>query len=703
MKTSKVLAAAVVPIVWSSMTQAQTVAPRVKPYKVSNSLREVSNYNTVRKALPITPAQRALLAKNLFACSPTKAQQLFHIYEENDYKNVPSFVTVDSVLQLYHIFYDFALRNTESQKLLPVLKRLTAGMLNSSIADWNGARDASIKEAAWKNVVFFGVADRLLGQSTGVPEEARAPIAAELAKINAHGGFEVGAVFPYKIDYSQFVPRGHYTRSEDLKKYFRSMMWYGLAPFAMRTDGKRNDQQIRQGLLWVRGLYRNNWVDEWATIYEPTSFFVGASDDLTPREWKALSDRIFGSQTNLGDFALDAKFNAFANAAEKLRPARIQARFGRQNGVPAGTPNMIEPPLPSGVQLRFMGQRYIPDSEILQRLSTPIERVFPSGLDVMAVLGSARARNILDQHASIYNARNWSGYTGEREKLRQQFAKLPQATWSSNLYYGWLYALKALNEPTPTGYPSFMRNAAWSDKSLNTALGSWAELRHNTVLYGKQSVVECGGGEDTRPFVKGYVEPNVLFYSRLLQLTTMSRQGLTKRNLLSPELKEKFADFEDLLTMLRRISQKQLANQPLTRAEYEEIRYIGGKIEYMTLRVMAGSPTNWELVSNTDKHMAVIADVHTGGDKVLEVGVGHPYEIWAIVPIEGKLSLVRGATFSFYEFKHPASDRLTDEKWQALLKSGKAPVTPIWTRSFVTPDKARPINANEMEAYSSGC
>ena len=58
-------------------------------------------------------------------------------------------------------------------------------------------------------------------------------LAQELALINDHEGFKIGAVFPYTIDYSQFVPRGHYTRSEVLQKYFRTMMWYGLVPFAV--------------------------------------------------------------------------------------------------------------------------------------------------------------------------------------------------------------------------------------------------------------------------------------------------------------------------------------------------------------------------------------------------------------------------------------------------------------------------------------
>ena len=33
----------------------------------------------------------------------------------------------------------------------------------------------------------------------------------------------------------------------------------------------------------------------------------------------------------------------------------------------------------------------------------------------------------------------------------------------------------------------------------------------------------------------------------------------------------------------------------------------------------------------------------------------------SIVPVEGKLVLTRGAVFSYYEFIHPAADRLTDE------------------------------------------
>ena len=49
----------------------------------------------------------------------------------------------------------------------------------------------------------------------------------ELALIEKHAGFAPSPIFIYDEDYSQYVPRGHYTRSETLKRYFKAMLWYG--------------------------------------------------------------------------------------------------------------------------------------------------------------------------------------------------------------------------------------------------------------------------------------------------------------------------------------------------------------------------------------------------------------------------------------------------------------------------------------------
>jgi hypothetical protein len=658
------------------VTKAQNA--KVKPYKVSTAMTEVINLKSFQKKMPLSADKKAMIAKNLFAVSPTKTKQLFQIYEDNEYKDIPSFVTTDAFLQVYHIFFDFTLRTVEEKSLMPVLEKLTQGMLADSIKTWNEAKDANLKSAALKNVVYFAVGARNLGLNVKVPNEAENMIKAEMDLIERHQGYAIGAIFPYEIDYSQFIPRGHYTRSETLKKFFRTMMWYGLAPFALKSNTGRADETICQSLLLTRSLYRTKLENDWETIYEPTSFYVGAADDITPAEWKKLMDSVFGANTSINSFADAQNFEEFYQAAEKLRQAEIQnSRY-----IEAG--KTVAPD--SAVQFRFMGQRYIPDSEILQRLSVPLKRVFPTGLDVMSVLGSNRATKILDENPSIYNPNNWENYKSERAKLSDKFAKTDQKRWVSNLYWSWLYVLKALIEPVPEGYPSFMRNTAWEDKSLNTTLASWAELRHDTILYGKQSGAEMGDGDEPTPY-HGYVEPNVKFWERLLNLTKQSREGLTARNLLTDELSAKFESFEEVLINLKQISEKELRNEKLTADEYQSIRVIGGTLEYLTLSVMTGNPDTWELVNETDKDMAIVADVHTGGDKVLTEAVGHANEILVIVPVGGKLVLTRGAVFSYYEFLHPSADRLTDEKWQKMVNSGKIPPTPIWTKSFLLPGK----------------
>jgi Protein of unknown function (DUF3160) len=671
------------------------VGAALKPYTVSASLQEVANLRAFTKEIPLQPEQQRLLAKNLFVCTPTRAEQLFHLYENNDYLNVPSFVSTDTVLQVYHVFYDFTLRTVETEALTPALRRLTQGMLAAALEAGKQASDPKLKQAALKNTAYFGVAAELMGLKAELPAEAAGMVRAERALIDQHSGFAVGAIFPYKVDYSQFVPRGHYTRSEALKRFFRAMMWYGIAPFALHYQAggsmTRADEPILQGLMLVGSLYRAGLDDEWATVYEPTAFYVGTADDLTPAEWKRVSDAVFGKDAPASAFADKTRFEAFVAAIRKARPARIQQRMALEDQVPA-----------PDVQLRFMGQRYLPDSEILQRLSVPIERPFPSGLDVMAVLGSPRAAQILDNYPKVYNAHAWAGYPAERKQLTEEFARIQPEQWTANLYWSWLYALRSLLDPVPQGYPSFMRSDAWQDKSIHTALASWAELRHDTILYGKQSAAECGDGEE-KPFVKGYVEPNVLFYDRLLKLTRQSRDGLSRRKLLSDTLKDRFEQFDDLLTFLKRVSEKELQNQKLTEEQYNQIRYIGGELERLTLSVMTGSPTTWELVSQADRDMAVVADVHTAIPKVLEEAVGHANEILAIVPIEGRLSLTRGAVFSYYEFTHPIDDRLTDEKWQEILKGNRAPEPPIWTHSFLLPGQPRRLKSDEMDVYSSGC
>lgn len=642
----------------------------VKPYKVESDLSNIENLEIFGE---FSKEQLDLLVKNNFVVNPTKEEQLFYIYEDNEYKDIPSFITTDSILQVYHIFYDYALRTLENDKLLGLVEEMTDKMLRNSIDIYNELENKEMKKIQLKNIAFFSIGQLTLEKELPkvVPEEARRIALEELEKIKAHSGFQLSSLFPYDLDYSQFTVRGHYTRSDDFGRYFRAMMWYGQAPFPLHfADGERDIEQTIQALLITSSLYSDKEsYKKWENIYEPTNFFVGSSDDLSIYQYGKLLFKVYGKNPDLNILNDKAKLDEFYKEAEKLPEPRIQAKYTMVN-------------TPVGKQFRLMGQRYVMDAEIIQELVEPITRPVPSGLDVMAVFGSERAKEI--QLSKEIN-QIWEDYPRELGRLKDKFGKLSERQWMGNMYQGWLWTLLGFVEPFGDGYPSFMTNEAWVDKDLNTALGSWSELKHDTILYGKQSGAEMGG--EGYKEVVGYVEPNIEVYEKLLWLTKFSRKNLSARGLTIEGIDMKMEEFEQLLQFLIDCSVKELRNEDLTSEEYYQIQIYGGMLERLTAS-FAGAYLRWfEITSETDKNMAVIADFHTiapnqysdGG--YMEAGVGPGYEIYVVVPIRGKLYLTRGAVFSYHEFI--SDERLTDEKWQEMIKEDRKPDMPEWTNSFI--------------------
>lgn len=172
-----------------------------------------------------------------------------------------------------------------------------------------------------------------------------------------------------------------------------------------------------------------------------------------------------------------SEFAELVKLAKKLDPPQI-------NSIPILT--AMSPSERDGQVkgFRFMGQRFTVDASIFQRLvaSEVPGRGLPKGLDIPAAMGSDEALELLDTMGET----KYEKYSENMAKMKKHIAGLGQKTWTQNLYWGWLYSLLPLTEEKPEGYPIFMRNEAWARKQLNTYLGSWTELKHDTILYAKQ-------------------------------------------------------------------------------------------------------------------------------------------------------------------------------------------------------------------------
>jgi len=622
----------------------------------------------------MTPAQRESLEANGFVVVPQGYVQVYEIYQQASDADIPVFVTTDAVLHTFHILYDYALRLAEMEHFIADLEGLTRAMLEAVEADYESAT-GPVQEAAYQDLAFFAVAARLLNPRAEVPRAVRDVVDEELALIEAHEGIAPSPIFGYREDYSQYVPRGHYTRNEDFKRYFRAMMWYGRMSFhlTVRGDPEAERRETRGALLIVRALYNarvggEGALDVWERIYEPTAFFVGTADDLTVYDYAAVASQVYGGLPDPATLADDARLTAFIEEARQLRPPAI---------VGGPVPDTEDPEVVT-MGFRFMGQRFIPDSYIFQQLvhDKVNGRLFPRGLDVPAVLGSERALEILTAEGET----GYEGYIEQLEALQAEFAALPEDQWTSNLYWNWLYTLRPLLEVKGEGYPYFMRSPAWVDKDLHTWLGSWTELRHDTILYAKQSYTLEAAVEVPAPeSVAGYVEPQPEVYARLAALTAQMRAGLADRGLLDDEMAWHLDTMEGLLLALKEISEKELRGEGLTGEEYDLIRGIGDALEGLTT---FSSRVEGEITSEADERMALIADVHTDPNSgmVLEEGVGDAFPIYVVVSVEGQQMVAIGGVFSYYEFTWPMADRLTDEAWQGM---SPRPDRPAWTGSFI--------------------
>jgi hypothetical protein len=617
-------------------------------------------------------AQEELLEDNGFVVVPSSYREFFSLYQSVHGQQKPLFITTDSMLHVYHLLFDKVLRTAEERFFFADLVALSRGMLWAAQDQLQSLQGTSLEEAARRNVAYFAVALKLLDPGADVPAEVQQQVETELGRIDAHEGFLPSTILPdYEEDYSQYVPRGHYTRNETRQRYFKAMMWYGRINFRLKEP-----DETRSALLIAQALSRMEVDREpasrlWERIYEPTVFFVGATDDLNIYDFQKLMIEVYGEvPEDPATFSDDDLLDSFIAAARQLPPPQINSMWV-----------WVSEDREEATQgFRFMGQRFVIDAYVFQQLiySNVDGRFLPKGLDVLSAMGSDEAYNLLDQMGET----QYPGYVEQMDKVRSEIAALEMDSWTQDLYWSWLHALRSVIEVKDERYPAFMQGRAWLHKDLHTALGSWTELKHDTILYAKQAYAELTAMPPQAP-VRSYVEPNPEAYARLAALTRMTLDGLGQRDLLSEDDRDSLEYLEELLISLKTIAEKELSGESLTEDDYYLIESYGDVLEGLTVAA-ADKPEPGGSVD--EEEAAVVADVATdpNSGQVLEEAVGKVFEIYVVVEAEGKLALTEGGVFSYYEFAWPMNDRLTDESWREMLESGQAPPRPAWTASFVS-------------------
>ncbi len=775
------------------MAETQTFKPNITTYQLPiANLEAVTNLqrDIIEKAeINLSEAAKEKLLTNGFVVIPSDETRFSQVYESfksddplNEENVIPTYVTADSVMHLYHIYFEQILKFIEVRFFIPDLQAMTKSMLDYTKRYKVSFEDEKMQQAIELQLGYLSVIAKILDPDMKIDSGVKEKVENELAMMEKHekilpssifstncpliskyGEVNMCAGFPqaeewknlksdeecYCEDFTQYVPRGHYTQTEELKKFFKAMMYMGRMTFLMK-----NDRPTVSALMLVNTLKAaeledgRKALDVWDRIYRVTSFFAGNSDDLLPDEYDSAFRSIFGETGKITSLTDSTNVEKFVEKINELRDP----------GILGGFKNALLETREEMKGMRLMGQRFAPDSYVLgnvvgdnagiwadhekrdeimveaEKIAVPEEvgscvgvsekdplefgnvemycscraantlgfydfcRQLPSGLDVMTAMGSRAAEKIQKERDYKYVLLEKTHKT-----VKKEFSEYTKRDYSQNTYWGWLYMLHPLIKDYGEGWPTYMQTDAWKDFTLNSALASWSELRHDTILYVKQSYTEAYGIETSAPQdpkYYGYVEPIPEFYKRVSNLTEMMIKGLKNLELADEKMIKALENGKSLMDRLYSITEKELTGVELTEADVDYIKDIGvffnslikelakavtekGKCEYSECEEVNTLEYEKE---NDPFDVRLIADVHTAPDieKVLEAGTGNVDYIIVVRRMnDGTLGASIGPVFSYREFPHQMKDRLTDEKWRGeILGADSSKGVPEWSDSF---------------------
>jgi len=221
---------------------------------------------------------------------------------------------------------------------------------------------------------------------------------------------------------------------------------------------------------------------------------------------------------------------------------------------------------------------------------------------------------------------------------------------------------------------------------MQAGLASWAELRHDMILYAKQSYsgVVCD-------YPDGYVEPFPEFFKRVATFAQTSSALMDSLVLPCGSgkslAKNYFSKLEFAATTLVGIAEKELKQEPRTPDETAFIK------STVIEEGMCGGPpfTGWysdlfymvgDLTFDFDP---TVADVHTDpkSASILHVATGFANAMLMVVETSCGMKAYVGPVSSYYEHVEGQFIRLTDDDWKSRMKTEPLPPRPEWTAGFV--------------------
>lgn len=722
--------AAVLPVPAGNFVEDVNFAPETAVY-----------YDLINAAMPLNEDELALLAQNGFVVTDRLNWSRFVEAYAWIYKNdLPVIVTSDSILHAVHQSYSNILQQLETDVMQPELVKMLQATRDQIEVDARQVSDPSLANL-YQDVQDYldvalilaeGKALRINGEpfsqynfepqdgdettldfsvlnsshSERVQELVQLAWEANTATDLSNGNGVALALFnnPRSIDFTLFQPRAHYNNSYLLSNYFRAMMWLAQADFRfVQFDPLTSQPQLNQDTVVAAKILQEamdnaSQRQRWTDIDNVFTALVGQSDNTTLSDFDRLSQ----------DMGWSSVADVVNSDSDQLLSQLLLHDYGQQRitGQLIGRhiDNDSEVAVPRPVRFALLGQRFAIDAWVMGSVvydqlmddGQPVERPLPTGFDVMVALGNDHALTHLQPELTQY------GYEPALGTIRQRVDSLDSSYWQNPIYNQWLQMIRSLNTPTTgANYPTAMQTAAWADKNLQTQLGSWAQLRHDNILYVKQSYTNV---QILCEFPSVYVEPQPALYQALYDFAQSGYKMVNNLNDFHGTnqeiLQDFFLDISESAQMLSLISEKELAQVPLTETEQLFLESLVIKQRYAPGCGGASFEEMWDgwythMIYGQDESPAIIADIHTNPNNdpnsalypptVLHVATGSAAALFMIVETDAGPTLHVGPAFTYYEFIEEGFPpvRLNDQLWrERLTQMDKYPTAPTWVGTF---------------------
>ncbi len=673
------------------------------PFYSSDSvlLDSILYYSLSNKNLNYSNDEIGVLEQNSFVVSerfayPTFVHGLYEIWK----KDLPIYLSNDLFLNTLHVTFKELFKSIEYDNRSELSKALDSILIEIDEMESVSNRD----EEEFTNMIndaktYISVARNLnIPQAeyeidSNVSEKANELL--DLVYNEKLAEVKLFSKVNRKYDFSLFKPRGFYDELRNsfsdykpLEGYFRAIIWLGHINIYIENpknnvffelDEEDLDRQTRLAAFISQLIDKSGAKEHLDIIDNRLKVLVGRQDNITYNETNNVLEKLQFSYEDL--FAkenITQIRNDLLELESSVQSYNSSILFSRDTIKKIG----------AGAVFLTLGQRPLIDGFITSKVvfdniihkNEKVKRMLPNSMDVLFALGNNAVLNGLKDELNAFN------YSPNLASVRYLIDGYDESFWGQNVYTNWLGALRSLN-PANTQVEresthDYETTAAWQQKTATTQLSSWAELRHDYILHGKQPT----SGANICEYPDAYLEPSPEFFQRLINIFTFIQDTVYFKRFAYETMK-----MINLYDTLKTISKKVHSKKPISEKDNIFLRRILFDCSNWDCDASQEVFTGWmsdlmygiELtrrgyIDKVKDPQLSVADIHTsptdeGGEMVgwvKHIATG-PVNLCSVVTEnnDGEKTIYSGPVYSFYDFTTDNFTRLDDGEWLEKYKA----------------------------------